>query len=98
MSIKAFRVAQAGNLPFDSNASTLDEMTRELPEGFYTTFSTLANGTKVLALHSHLQRLYVPARGIGLHPSVDETELRARIARPVKDNLPKQSRVSLILA
>ncbi len=98
MSIKTFRVAQAGNLPFDSNASTLDEMTRELPEGFYTTFSTLANGTKALGLHSHLQRLYMPAREIGLNPSVDETELRARIAGLAKENLPKESRVRLILA
>src|SRR5258706_12009939 len=97
MSIKAFRVAQEGNLLFDSNASTLDEMTRELPNGFYTTFSTLSHGTKVLGLHAHLQRLYIPAQKMGLNPAVDEAILRERIAVLVKENLPKESRVRLIL-
>jgi branched-chain amino acid aminotransferase len=98
MSIKAFQVTQKANLPLNSNASTLDEMTRELPQGFYTTFSTLSHGTKVLGFHAHLQRLYAPAQEMGLNPAVDESTLRGRIADLVKENLPKESRVRLILA
>jgi len=97
MSIKAFQITQKETLRFNSNASTLDEMTRELPQGFYTTFSTLSQGTKVLGLRAHFQRLYVPARQMGLNPAVDELTLRARIAALVNDNLPKESRVRLIL-
>jgi branched-chain amino acid aminotransferase len=76
---------------------TLDEITRELPQGFYTTFSTLSGGTRVLGFRKHLQRLYNPASKMGLTASVDEATLRGRIAEMVKVNLPKESRVRLIL-
>jgi len=81
----------------ETSASTLDVMTAALPVGFYTTFSTLAVGTKVLGLQTHLDRLYVPAKHMGLKPAVDENVLRARIAEIVKVNLPHESRVRLIL-
>ncbi len=97
MSILAFKINPAGNLPIQTRAKTLDEMTRELPQGFYTTFSVLSNGTKVMGLHRHLQRLYVPALEQGLKPSVNELTLRIRIAELAKINLPKESRVRLIL-
>lgn len=97
MIILAFKVNLTGNLPLQIQAKTLDEMTRDLPQGFYTTFSTLSNGTKALGLHAHLQRLYVPALEQGLEPSVNESTLRARIAELAKINLPKESRIRLIL-
>jgi branched-chain amino acid aminotransferase len=98
MSILTFKIAPAGNLQIQTQAKTLDEMTRELEQGFYTTFSTLSHGTKVLGFHSHLQRLYVPAMEQGLTPSVSESVLRIRIAELAKMNLPKESRIRLILA
>jgi branched-chain amino acid aminotransferase len=97
MNISAFKFTQVGNLPYQTQAKTLDEMTRELPQGFYTTFSTLSNGTKVMGLHAHLQRLYVPAREQGLVPTVDESTLRNRISDLAKMSLPKESRIRLIL-
>jgi len=97
MDILAFKITQAGSLPHQTQAKTLDEMTRELPQGFYTTFSTLSNGTKVMGFHAHLQRLYVPALGQGLVPTVDESTLRRRIADLAKMSLPKESRIRLIL-
>jgi len=97
MNIFAFKIDMAGNLPFQTGAKTLDEMTRYLHQGFYTTFSTLSHGKKVLGLHTHLQRLYTPALEQGLVPSVDEPTLRVRIADLAKENLPKESRVRLIL-
>ncbi len=72
-------------------------MTQALPPGFYTTFSTLAGGTRVLGLKFHLQRLYVPAREVGTHPALDETALRQCVAEVAKENLPKESRLRLIL-
>jgi branched-chain amino acid aminotransferase len=97
MSILAFKIDMAGNLPLQTRAKTLDEMTQDLPQGFYTTFSTHAHGTKVLGLHTHLQRLYTPALEQGLVPSVDEPTLRTRIAELAKLNLPRESRIRLIL-
>ena len=97
MSMIAFQLAPSKNIPFQTQASTLDEMTRELPQGFYTTFSTLSQGTKVFGLKSHLQRLYVPAMEQGINPSVDDLTLRTRVAEFAKMNLPKESRIRLIL-
>ncbi|MBI5950074.1 MAG: aminotransferase class IV [Chloroflexi bacterium] len=97
MSMIAFKITRTGNVPHPTQVRSLDEMTKELPEGFYTTFSTLSTGTKVLGLRVHLQRLYLPAAGMGLSPSVDESTLRVRLADLAKMNLPHESRIRLIL-
>ncbi len=97
MTIKAFKITPEADIPIDSNASTLDGMTRELSEGYYTTFTTLAQGTRVLGLQAHLHRIYSPANEHGITPAVNETCLRKRLARLVKENLPKESRVRLVL-
>lgn len=92
-----FQITPLGTTPLQTQAKTFDEVTRELPQGFYTTFATLCGGTKVLGLRMHLQRLYVPAMEQGIDPSVDEPTLRKRIAELAKTNLPKESRMRLIL-
>ena len=97
MSIKIFQITEKESRPVASNASTLDEMTRNLPDGFYTTFTTLESGTKVHGLQMHIDRLYSPAHGLGLDPAVDETTLRAKVTSLVRENLPNESRVRLIL-
>ena len=83
------------NLP--SSASSLDELTSQLSDGFYTTFSTLAQGTRVLGLKAHFERLYKPAKELGLRPSADEATVRKEIAELAKELLPKESRIRLIL-
>ena len=50
-----------------------------------------------MGLRAHLQRLFVPAMERGLKPSVDELILRDRIASLATTNLPKESRIRLIL-
>ncbi len=50
-----------------------------------------------MGLSAHLQRLFIPAMEQGLKPSVDEQGLRSRIASLAKMNLPKESRIRLIL-
>jgi branched-chain amino acid aminotransferase len=97
MNIKAFEIMPAKNVGLKIHASTLDELTNQLPQGFYTTFGTLSGGTRVLGLKAHLQRLYGPARDLHLHVPLEETSLRTRIAQVVKENLPHESRVRLLL-
>lgn len=97
MGIIAEQITPSKAVPFPTLATTLDEMTRELPQGFYTTFSTLSHGTKVFGLHAHLQRLYNPAMRMGISPSVDKLTIRARIAEIVRLNLPQESRIRVIL-
>jgi branched-chain amino acid aminotransferase len=97
MHITAFKITPSGNIPIQTQANTLDEFTRELSQGFYTTFSTLLQGTKVMGLHAHLQRLYLPSAGQGIVPSVDMHTLRTRISVLAKMNQPKESRIRLVL-
>jgi len=97
MNANAFKITESTNVLLPIQAKSLDEMTKELPQGFYTTFSTLSGGTKVLGLRAHLQRLYVPALKLGLTPSVNESALRARLAELAKMYLPQESRIRLIL-
>jgi branched-subunit amino acid aminotransferase/4-amino-4-deoxychorismate lyase len=97
MTMKLLEISLQNNVDVETTASTLDGMTAALPVGFYTTFSTLAGGTKVLGLQAHLDRLYVPAKTMGLRPSVDEYTVRSRIAEIVQLNLPRETRMRLIL-
>src|SRR5688572_9508982 len=97
MKIRAFRITSNKTIPLDIHAASLDGITAQLPQGFYTTFSTLAQGTKVLGLKTHLQRLYLPAKALKLHPPVHERELRKRIAKLAQENLPGESRIRLVL-
>ncbi len=98
MTIKAFRLTVHENIPLNLSASTLDELTSQLSDGFYTTFSTLSGGTRVLGLQAHLHRLYFPAAEMGLRPSVDEKTLRQRMGELTRENLPQETRIRLILA
>lgn len=97
MSIKCFRLSSEALIPIDSTASTLDLFTASVSDGFYSTFSTLNGGTRVLGLTSHLQRLYKPALENKLTPSVSESFLRKQIADLAKGNLPHESRIRIIL-
>lgn len=97
MNIKVFQITAASNIFLTMKAETLDEMTRNLPRGFYTTFSTLSDGTRVLGLRKHMQRLYAPAGNFNLFSMVNEQIMRERISLLVKENLPHESRIRLIL-
>jgi branched-chain amino acid aminotransferase len=97
MTLQGYRLAGSKLIPLDFNASSLDELTGRLSDGFYTTFSTLAAGTRVLGLRAHLERLYKPAHECNLHPSASEGTLRQHIAELAKSLQPKESRIRLIL-
>jgi branched-chain amino acid aminotransferase len=97
MSIRAYQIIQKKTHPIETKAASLDEFTRMLPEGFYTTFSTLSGGKKVLGLRTHLQRLYKPAKNQHITPSVDEPRLRKCIAEFAMSNLPDESRIRVVL-
>jgi len=98
MNINVYQLSKSQNISVKTKGETFDEITRELPQGFYTTFSTLAQATKVLGLHMHLQRLYIPAEEQELVPSIGESTLRRVISKLVESSLPKESRVRLVLA
>src|SRR5258706_13565738 len=63
-------------LPLALQADSLDEFSRLLPQGLYSTFRTFAKRTRVLDLRHHLERLYRPAAQMNIRPAVDEAGLR----------------------
>jgi branched-chain amino acid aminotransferase len=64
--------------------SSLDAVSRQLPQGLYSTFRTYANKTKVLGLAMHLLRLYNPLAGLAVQPAVSALELRTALRDVLK--------------
>ena len=65
--IRTWRITSTKNVELElPDTSSLDAVTRQLPEGFYTTFRTYDGCTRVIGLTRHLKRL----------PEVDASSLR----------------------
>lgn len=96
MSISAFRLESRNLIHLKTDVTSPDEFTRGLPRGLYTTFSTNHNGTRVLGLTAHLDRLYAPA--LDVHPSASRADLRLALAKLALDSAPGESRFRLLLS
>ncbi|RJP50021.1 MAG: hypothetical protein C4583_11455 [Anaerolineaceae bacterium] len=72
-----------------------DELTRQLPRGLYTTFSTNHGGTRVLGLTAHLERLY-PSTESSPVPSASPSDLRLALSQLAASNAPGESRFRLL--
>jgi len=59
--------------------SSLDAVSRQLPQGLYSTFRTYAERTKVLGLEMHLHRLFDPLDGLAVRAAVSPLELRTAL-------------------
>jgi branched-chain amino acid aminotransferase len=75
------------------DASTLDAITRQLPEGYYSTFRTFDRGTRVLGLTVHLERLFKPVTT----PEVDEPFLRRQLSALLEEIRPGEARVRAVM-
>jgi branched-chain amino acid aminotransferase len=70
----------------------LDSITRQLPDGFYSTFRTYGEGTRVIGLRAHLRRLYEPVPA----PDVEENDLRRQLSFLLKDYI-HEARVRVVM-
>ena len=77
--------------------TSLDAITRQLPQGFYSTFRTYASGTRVIGLKAHLSRLYRPATRNDIAPSADITKLRKNL-RKILNEYPDEARIRVMMA
>lgn len=68
------------------NASSLDAVTRQLPEGYYTTFRTYDSCTRVIGLKAHFSRL----------PHADASLLRRSLRLLLEPYRPGEARVRLM--
>jgi branched-chain amino acid aminotransferase len=96
--ILAYELTENGAKALDIRADSADGLTRQLPSGFYTTFRTLAAGTKVLYLHHHLDRLYQPAEAQGIWPAVTREALKRMLAELIDQNASDEMRVRLVIS
>ena len=69
-----------------SDQSSLDAITRQLPEGYYSTFRTFDGCTRVLGLPTHLQRL----------PDIDASSLRRNLTQLLEPYRPDEVRVRVM--
>jgi len=72
---------------------SLDAITRQLPEGYYSTFRTFDGATRVLGFTAHLQRLYEPVST----PEVSAASLRRQLLTLLEPYRPDEARVRLIM-
>lgn len=80
-----------------TDISSLDAITRQLPQGFYTTFRTYGGRKRVLGLRAHLQRLYKPASTHNISPCVPADILRHHLA-DILQGYSDEARVRTIMA
>ncbi|HUG33411.1 MAG TPA: aminotransferase class IV [Anaerolineales bacterium] len=76
---------KADEIRFDDESS-LDAITRQLPEGWYSTFRTYDSCTHVIGLTTHLKRL----------PHVDASSLRLNLTQLLKPYRPGEARVRVM--
>jgi branched-chain amino acid aminotransferase len=91
--IQIWKITPSQNIKLESDASSLDEVTRQLPDGYYSTFRTFAGCKRVLGLTAHLRRLYEPVSA----PDVDETFLRQQLSTLLESYRPGEARVRMIM-
>jgi branched-chain amino acid aminotransferase len=91
--IRTWQITPTHNIKLDLNASSLDEVTRQLPEGYYSTFRTFDGGRRVLGLRAHLRRLFEPVST----PEVDESFLRRQLHALLEPYPPEEARVRAVM-
>jgi len=69
-----------------NDQSSLDAITRQLPDGYYSTFRTFAGCTRVNGLSAHLRRL----------PNVDASSLRRNLIQLLEPYRPGETRVRVL--
>ena len=92
--IRIWHITPKQNIELDLNdSSSLDAVTRQLPDGYYSTFRTYDGCRRVLGLKAHLRRLYDPVTS----PDVSASFLRRQLTPLLEHFLPDEARVRLIM-
>ena len=91
--LHVWQITQMQNIQLELVVTSLDEVTRQLPDGYYSTFRTFDGGTRVLGLSAHLQRLYQPVRT----PEVSESFLRRQLFTVLERYRPDEARARVIM-
>ena len=91
--IGVWHITEHRNTNPTEDASSLDAITRQLPDGYYSTFRTYDGCRRVLGLKAHLRRLYDPVTT----PDVSASFLRRQLVPLLEHFLPDEARVRVIM-
>jgi len=91
--IKIWHITPTELISLPVEAASLDKVTRQLPEGYYSTFRTFAGCTRVLGLTAHLRRLFDPVPS----SEVDEPFLRRQLRALLEPYRPGEARVRAVM-
>jgi branched-chain amino acid aminotransferase len=91
--IQAWQITQTQNIKLELEASSLDDVTRQLPNGYYSTFRTFDGCTRVLGLTAHLGRLYEPV----IANEVSESFLRRQLLTLLEPYRPAEARIRVTM-
>ena len=95
--ILVYKISHSAVEQLHFDLPNFDSITMELPAGLYTTFRTYSDRTKVIGLHAHLDRLYLPAKARGINGTFNQDQLRMLLADLLKPLAPYEARVRIIL-
>ncbi len=92
--IRTWKITTAATEEIDfPDITSLDAITRQSPEGYYSTFRTFDGCTRALGLTAHLRRLYEPVPT----PEVSESFLRRQLLALLEPYRPDEARVRVMM-
>jgi len=92
--IRTWRITSTQNIELNLTDSTsLDAVTRQLPDGYYSTFRTFDGCGLVLGLKAHMRRLYDPIT----KPDVNASFLRRQLLLLLETFRPDEARVRVMM-
>src|SRR5688572_20185722 len=92
--LRTWNITPKQDIELDLDDSTsLNAVTRQLPDGYYSTFRTYDGCRRVLGLKAHLRRLYEPVTS----PDVSASFLRRQLAPLLEHFHPEEARVRVIM-
>lgn len=93
--VRVWRITERAIRPIElEDRRSLDSITRQLPEGYYSTFRTYEGCQRVLGLNSHLRRLYQAVDT----PRVSAASLRRKLRALLEPYRPREARVRAVMA
>lgn len=92
--VRTWKITATKKIELDLQATSLDEVTRQLPDGYYSTFRTYDHGRRVIGLSAHLRRL----------PHADASSLRRSASINLRTSLllllgsyrPREARIRVL--
>lgn len=81
--VRTWKISECSNEIHFDDESSLDAISRQLPDGYYSTFRTFDSCARVIGLSAHLRRL----------PHADASSLRLNLLRLLQPYRPGEARV-----